>query len=148
MMSPPRKRRSQSSSQVTMAVSRWLVGSSRISTSAGWIRAAANARRLRCPPERVPTFRSKSVSPSLVSIDFASYSLSSRNSGGKLKKTCSKMVASSRITGFWERKLTCTLGSRVTLPSSGSICPESTRRKVDFPVPLMPMTPTRSPGSK
>ena len=81
-------------------------------------------------------------------MDLASYSLSSRNSGGKLRKTCSRIVASSRISGFWERKLTCTLGSRVTLPSSGSICPESTRRKVDFPVPLMPMTPTRSPGSK
>ena len=30
------------------------------------------------------------------------------------------------------------------VPPSGSVTPESTFRKVDLPVPLMPMTPTLS----
>ena len=55
-------RRSQSSSQATISLSRWLVGSSRISTSAGWIRAAARATRFRWPPESVPTFGKRKLS--------------------------------------------------------------------------------------
>ena len=143
---PPLNRRSQSSSQATISLSRWLVGSSRISTSAGWIRAAARATRFRWPPERVPTFWAKSVMPSRFSMALASYSFRARNAAGKWRNTCSSTVASSSITGFWGSRLIWTLGFREMVPPSGSVTPESTFKKVDLPVPLMPMTPTLSPS--
>ena len=49
-----------SSSHSVMSVSRWLVGSSRISRSDSLISTLASATRLSCPPERVSTFCPKS----------------------------------------------------------------------------------------
>ena len=103
MTSPPLYRRSQSSSQATISVSRWFVGSSSTSTSAGWMSAAHKAARRRSPPESVPMRRSVSPRPSFVSIAFASYSFSARNCGGMLAKTCSRIVQSSSISGFCGR---------------------------------------------
>ena len=84
--------------------------------------------------------------PSRFSMALASYSFSSRNSAGKWRKTCSSTVASSSITGFWDSRLIWTLGFREMVPPSGSVMPERTFKKVDLPVPLMPITPTLSPS--
>ena len=62
------------SSQSTVSLSIWFVGSSRISKSTGAISAAANATRFFCPPESVSTVCPKSEMPSLVRIVFASLS--------------------------------------------------------------------------
>ena len=78
-----RNRRSQSSSQATISLSRWLVGSSRMSTSAGWRRTVARATRFRWPPERVSTGWVKSAIPNRVSMALASYSSRARVSGEK-----------------------------------------------------------------
>ena len=145
MMSPPVKLCKNPSSQRIISLSRWLVGSSRIITSAGWRRTVARATRFRWPPERVPTVWSKSVIPSRVSMALASYSISSRTSGEYPAKTCSRTVLPSSMSGFWLRKLTWTLGSRDTAPSSGTCFPASTRSRELFPVPLMPMMPILSP---
>ena len=59
---PPVNFRSRSSSQATISLSRWLVGSSRMSTSTGWV---------------------KSVIPNRVSMALASYSSRARVSGEK-----------------------------------------------------------------
>ena len=76
----------------------------------------------------------------------ASYSMRARVSGEKSEKTCSRTVASGSILGFWDRKQTCTLGSRLTVPLSGTCWPARTRRKLLLPVPLMPMMPILSPS--
>ena len=83
IMRPPVNFRSRSSSQATISLSRWLVGSSRMSTSAGWRRTVARATRFRWPPERVSTGWVKSVIPNRVSMALASYSSRARVSGEK-----------------------------------------------------------------
>ena len=90
--------------------------------------------------------RSVSESPSRMSMALASYSLTSQYCGGMLESTCSRTVASSRICGFCCSMLTCRFGLRAIVPLSGGSWPAITRRNVDFPVPLMPMTPVLSPS--
>ena len=62
------------SSHSAIALSRWLVGSSRIRISDGVSRVRTRAIRLRCPPESSVIFWDSFVMPSFVSIDFASAS--------------------------------------------------------------------------
>ena len=47
-----------------------------------------------------------------------------------------------RTSGFFE------LLGKLIVPASASSLPASTFKNVDFPVPLMPMTPTLSPSFK
>ena len=58
------------------------------------------------------------------------------------------LLPSTTMGGFCSKRLTCTLGFREIVPASASSLPASTFKKVDFPVPLMPMTPTLSPSFK
>ena len=57
----PSKRCSQASSQTSASRSRWLVGSSSSSRSAGHISARASCRRMRQPPEKLLTGASSSA---------------------------------------------------------------------------------------
>ena len=75
MISSPLNFLIYSSSHITISLSRWLVGSSSIRTSAGDTSVLASAILFLCPPERVLIAASKSVIPSFVSIVFASASL-------------------------------------------------------------------------
>ena len=146
----------KSSSQSAILLSRWFVGSSRIRISAGVSSAATSARRFFCPPDNSPHFWEKSVTPRRVSMDFAWLSISQSSSCAPPAvwpplflfplRTLSSMVSSGRNTGCWERKRTTTWLAFVTLPSSGSSSPAMIFSSVDFPVPLMPMTPTFSPS--
>ena len=60
-----------------MALSRWLVGSSSISSSARLMSTPARATRLRWPPERVSTLASWSLIPSSLSMLLAVACISS-----------------------------------------------------------------------
>ena len=71
-----------------VAASMWLVGSSSSSRSTGRISAAASATRFFCPPESVRTSASKSVMPSCMSSERASYSSGAPTSRGALSSTC------------------------------------------------------------
>ncbi len=61
-------------------------------------------------------------------------------------KTCSITVASGSKSGFCERYSTLTELPFIILPSSAASTPAIIFNNVDFPVPLMPITPDLSPS--
>ena len=154
------------SSQSAIAESRWFVGSSKISTSHGTKSAATSARRFLCPPESSPVFCVKSVMPrrvimlfaSLSRLHFCSCACASASVRSvlplptKFKTHCvstlSSTVISGSNTGFCGRYLTTIWLAQVTWPSSGSSSPAMIFNRVDFPVPLIPITPTFSPSCR
>ena len=153
MISAPGSFFSSSSSHSAISLSRWFVGSSRISRSGLVRRAATSASFLRCPPERIPHFAVKSVTPSLVSIRFASVSSSWSVCPDLLLsrhfwRTASITVCSSGNIGCCGKKLITRCEALVIVPLSDSSSPAIIFSSVDFPVPLIPMMPTFSPSSR
>jgi hypothetical protein len=135
-----------SASQAMPSTSRWLVGSSRKMTSQSPTSKAASATRRRWPPDRVPmtACQSKSErSPAMTSRIFASPA-----------HTCSSMspttawatVSEESTVSAWSSMPRVTPRRRVTRPPSGSMRPPSSFSRVDFPSPLRPTMPTRSPS--
>ena len=129
------------SSHITISLSRWLVGSSSIRTSAGLTRVFARAILFFCPPERVLISASKSLIPSFVRIFLASASVAS----GLPRSTYSRIESFSAKSGAWARYVTVTSLPITTCPSSGELTPATIFKNVDFPVPLTPITPILSP---
>ena len=144
----PRYFNSCSSSNRTVSLSIWLVGSSSSKTSLGWIRATAIPARRFSPPDNVLISLVSSVMPSFPRIDFASNVFASLRSAGRCSMTCSNTLpcgSNSGICGRYEMRIPLV---RMTLPLSGSSAPARIRKSVDFPVPLMPIIPTLSPSFK
>ena len=115
--------------------SRWLVGSSRISTSWCWAKSRASATRLICPPESWEV--SMSAAPSMPSRSSAA-------------STCQPVPMLWRTVptgsvGICSKKPTLMSRPRRISPESGSSLPAMILSSVDFPTPLMPTTPIRSP---
>ena len=115
--------------------SRWFVGSSRMMTSVGSEKRRARATRFSCPPERCSTSTSRAPSiPRRASV--ASISQPSPRAW--------RTVPEGR-TGICSRKPTVAPWPRRTTPEVGVMAPARIRKSDDFPAPLIPTTPTRSP---
>ena len=127
-------------------MSRWLVGSSIMSTSQLPINTRARSTRRRCPPDRLPTGASWSRSPTSSSkMPRMRASPAHSYSGRSPTMAWMTVSASSR----WSRcpsMPTVTDPVLTTRPASGSSSPESTASKEDLPSPLRPTMPMRSPA--
>ena len=145
---PCRQRRFKCPASHVMArTSRWLVGSSSASTSQSPMSRRTRSTRRRWPPESVPTraFQGMSeASPAMMSRTRASpahwYS-------GMSPTTARSTVSSSDSASACPSTPTCTAPFFSTRPSSGSSEPANRAKSVDFPSPLRPTMPTRSPSS-
>ncbi len=127
-----------------MSLSRWLVGSSRISSSQGLIKALAIATRFFSPSDIAEVFMSKSKKPSLVRMVFASKARASRACGSVFCSTMSSRDRFLSSTGFCSRQAMRMPEDMVIVPSSGAVCPAMMLSRVVLPVPLMPMMPILS----
>ncbi len=128
-----RERKFSSHSMVGM--SRWLVGSSRISRS-GWSAITrAMARRLRCPPESVSMRASDSYTSICVSNRF-------RRSSPPVK---SPTVIPSGRSGVCSRKPIFKSLRGVIFPESTLSEPAMQRSSVVFPVPFLAISAILSP---
>ena len=144
---PLKRARRWRASQSTPSTSRWLVGSSRMTTSARRVRTAARATRRRWPPERVATSADRSrsaMSPAWMSRTAGS---EAHSCSGAWPWMAVRTVAPGGRSSAWLRTATLTPPVRVTRPPSGSRRPARAARKVDLPAPLGPRTPTRVPSS-
>ena len=131
-----------------MSSSRWLVGSSRIRRSDGVKTAATKAALFFCPPESCAGCSEGSAIPKRCSMTLTSPSVSQWDSLPDTRAaTFSRIVRSSSKTGFCGRQETFNPFDKTILPSSGSSSPDASFKKVDFPVPLIPITPTLSCSS-
>ena len=116
-------------------MSRWLVGSSRISRSGSEAITLANARRLRCPPERL-SIRS--------SGRYTSIWVSRRRSFSSVP-AYSPTVMPGINSGICSRKPILRSLRGVILPESTDSFPAIHRRRVVFPVPFLAIRAILSP---
>ena len=128
-----------------VSLSRWLVGSSRMSRSQGAARTEAMASRFCCPPDRRAAEASISFSPSRPSIARHSYSAVSCRKAAACFIACTRTVQSSSKCGDCGRYPIRNPETAVTVPSSAESSPAIIFNKVDFPVPFTPITPIFSP---
>ena len=118
------------------------VGSSRISSPQGRISTLARAIRAVSPPERPSARRpARGVSPR------ASISASARSGFGPERRIFRRTV-SRKAKLFWGMYPTRTGDSRTWTFPSGRTAPETSRAKVDLPLPLAPTTAQMLPGSR
>ena len=136
-----------SASQVMARTSRWLVGSSSMSTSQSPMSNRARSTRRRWPPERVPTVAFQSTSSSSPAIMARTRGSPAHSYSGISPTTARSTVSASRKSSLWPSTPTETPRVRMTRPSSTSTSPESTRKSVDFPSPFWPTMPMRAPSS-
>mmetsp|Transcript_51473 Transcript_51473/g.159635 ORF Transcript_51473/g.159635 Transcript_51473/m.159635 type:complete len:276 (+) Transcript_51473:452-1279(+) len=136
---------------VTAAPSRWFVGSSRSSTSAGRVAKTASATRAFSPPLSVPIFelctslrspsapsalRAPSASSMIGAPSPSTYSTGVWSEGRSCARSCVK-----RATLALRREPAPT----VRLPLLTSSAPARVRSSVDFPQPLGPRRASRLP---
>ena len=127
--------------------SRWLVGSSSMSTSQSPMSSRARSTRRRWPPERVPTVAFQSTSSRSPAIMARTRGSPAHSYSGRSPTTARSTVSPSRKSSLWPSMPTDTPRVRMTRPSSTSTSPESTRRSVDLPSPFWPTIPMRAPSS-
>jgi hypothetical protein len=154
---PPRKPARRSSSQAMASMSRWLVGSSRISRSPSLdsptaASARARAVRLAWPPDKLRTSASASAAmPTRSSRASARcFPLSALRAGplgpgaSHVSPTACRTVPSGRAAA-WSSATTRVSRPRRMTPCSGSTMPANIPSSVDLPDPFTPTTASRSP---
>ena len=153
------RRRTSSHSEIRLIGSRPVVGSSRNNTVGWWMSARARSKRLRIPPEYVPTRRSAAaVRPTRSSKSFARafillagipYNTAcNRKSSvpvmsGSIAASCSATPIRRRTSsGFFATSKPAT----IALPEVGRSNVVSMRTTVLFPAPFGPRKPKISPA--
>ena len=176
--SRPSKRVSQPSSHTSASRSRWLVGSSSSSSSAGLIRVRASCRRMRQPPEKVLTGasswsalkpRPSSRAWALARASKALASCSAACASAICKPSACASACTSRaraLSRVWSPSSTKSVagwsvsgsccetsdrrqpGGMPRSPASACRRPASSANRLDLPAPLAPIRPTRSAGCR
>ena len=134
-------------SHVMARTSRWFVGSSSASTSQSPMSSRARSTRRRCPPESVPTRASQGMSAASPAMMSRTRASPAHWYSGRSPTTARSTVSSSASASACPSTPTCTVPFFSTRPSSGSRVPASRASNVDFPSPLRPTMPMRSPSS-
>ena len=128
-------------------MSRWLVGSSSMSTSQSPMSKRARSTRRRCPPDKSPTRPCQGISAASPEMMSRTRASPAHSYSGISPTTACSTVSSSESASACPSTPTRTPRVRITRPSSGSIMPASKESSVDFPSPFLPTTPMRSPSS-
>ena len=143
----------RSSREVSVSMSRSLVGSSSSNTFGSSMRRRVSCRRRRSPPERSPTrvcWRGP-VNPSRCASWDAVSSLAPKRTTARTSSTASM---TRRSDHFSSSRTSCESTARRTvtptlrLPAASATSPAMARSKVDLPAPLTPTMPVRSPGAR
>ena len=129
------------------STSRWLVGSSRKTTSQSPTSRAARPTRRRWPPERLATCVCHGTSASRPPMTSRTRASPAHTCSSMPPTTASATVMPGSTTSAWSSMPMRMPRRRVTRPASGSSRPASSFSSVDLPSPLRPTTPMRSPSS-
>ena len=133
-------------SQLMARTSRWFVGSSSMTTSYSPTSKRARSTRRRCPPDNVPIGAFQGMSPAMPAMIERMRASPAHSYSGRSPTIESPTVASSCSASRWPSSPTVTPFVRMTRPRSGSMSPASMPMSVDFPSPLRPTMPMRSPS--
>ena len=160
----PRRASSRTVSRtvVSVASSRWAVGSSSSRTGRSAARVRTRASRCRCPsdsplPSAPTTVSQPSGNSSSTSSNRVAAQISSSPSVVRSTPVRRRLSASvpGSSTGRWGSQATCShhASSAVTgrpptstLPSAGSASPRTASRAVDLPAPFAPASTVTAPG--
>ena len=146
-------RESSSSSHSMPSMSRWLVGSSSSSTS-GSSATRPPARHACVRPRRGPSVVAVPSSPKRCRYSTMRASTRQRARSSSIESSSAQSARDSRrlgaagSSGSWRIDTTRTPLDFCISPSSSAMRPAITSSSDDLPVPLRPISPTRSPGSR